>query len=196
MKKLAILLLISNLAFGKEEESMQEKISRVENGLIPAIRIEGSPLTCKNILEQMKEMKVPAASIAVINDGKIEWSKAYGELSTVTKQKATTETRFQAGSVSKPVAAFAVLSLVDKGLIELDEDINQKLTSWQIPESEFTRTNKITLRHLLSHSSGLNVIGFNGYKKNEPIPTIIQSLDGLPLQTILRFALNLSHFLK
>lgn len=182
-------LLVTNPAYCNEGESMPseitdtkiaERISRVENGLIPAIRIHGLPLTSKNIIAQMKEMKVPAASIAVINDGKIEWAKAYGTLSNTVNQKTNTTTRFQAGSVSKPVAAFAILSLVNKGLIDLDENVNAKLTSWKVPENEYTSTNKVTLRNLLSHSSGLGVIGFDGYTKGESLPTLIQSLDGLP----------------
>lgn len=182
-------LFINSLVFGKDGENMSlaiidsnltaERISRVENGLVPAIRIQGVPLISKNILQQMNEMKVPAASIAVINDGKIEWAKAYGVHSTATNQKVDLQTRFQAGSVSKPVAAFAILSLVDKGLIELDKDVNLKLTSWKVPENEYTSQNKVTLQNLLSHTSGLNVIGFDGYKKGESIPTLIQTLDGL-----------------
>lgn len=183
-------LLVCNLAFGDEGGKMPseainankiaERISRVENGLIPAIRVEGLPNSNKNLLAQMKEMKVPAASIAVINEGKIEWAKAYGVISTDSPLSANTQTRFQAGSVSKPVAAFAILSLVNKGLITLDEDVNHKLISWKVPDNEFTTAKKVTLRHLLSHSSGCSVIGFDGYKKNEPIPTLTQTLDGLP----------------
>ena len=184
-------LFIDNVVFEKEEKNMPseitknkttilERISRVEKGLVPAIRIQDVPHTQRNLLEQMRELKAPAASIAVINDGKIEWAKAYGVFFTASDQKVNTQTRFQAGSVSKPVAAFAILSLVNKGLIGLDEDVNDKLTSWKIPENEYTKTNKVTLRHLLSHSSGLNVIGFDGYRKNDPIPTMTQTLEGLP----------------
>lgn len=162
------------------DRKIAERISRVENGLIPAICIEGHSIKGKNICEKMKALKVPAASIAVINEGKVEWAKAYGVLSSNAIQNADTSTRFQAGSVTKPVAAFAILSLVDKGLLNLDEDVNLKLTSWKIPENAYTQTNKVTLRNVLSHSSGLNVIGFDGYMKGDPIPTITQTLDGLP----------------
>lgn len=162
------------------QEKIAKRISRVENGLIPAIRIQGEPLVCKNIEDQMKNLKVPAVSIAVIHEGTIEWAKAYGVLSFNGHQKADTTTRFQAGSVSKPVAAFAILSLVDKGCIALDEDVNLKLKTWKIPENAHTIKNKVTLRSLLSHSSGLSVIGFDGYKKGESLPLLTDSLDGLP----------------
>lgn len=187
-------LFIDDLSFGNEgmimglevtdtrktdTSKIAKRISLVENGLIPAIRIQGLPLERKNIVDQMKEMKVPAVSIAVINDGKIEWAKAYGVLSCGAHQKANATTRFQAGSISKPVAAFAILTLVDKGLIELDEDVNLKLLSWKVPENAYTKDNKVTPRNVLSHSSGLSVIGFDGYKKGELIPTLTQALDGL-----------------
>lgn len=158
---------------------IEEKILRVENSLIPAIRIQDLPLSKKNILEQMKVAKIPAASIAVINEGKIEWAKAYGVISSEINNQVDPETLFQAGSVSKPLAAFAILSLVNRKLIELDEDVNHKLTSWMVPENEQTKTNKVTLRSLLSHSAGFNVIGFDGYMRGEPIPTITETLDGL-----------------
>lgn len=162
-----------------EDTAISEKIERVENGLVPAICIQGKPLSKKNLLNQMQELKIPAVSIAVINDGKIEWAKAYGTLASDSDQKTNPQTQFQAGSVSKPVAAFAILSLVQKGLLTLDESVNQKLISWKIPDNEYTAQTKISLRHLLSHTSGLNVIGFDGYRKNETIPTITQTLDGL-----------------
>lgn len=156
-----------------------EKIKRVENGLIPAIGVEGIPIAQENLMKAMKEKRIPAVSIAVINEGQIEWTKAYGVLSSNSNKEVNSQTCFQAGSVTKPVAAFAILSLVNQGILDLDEDVNEKLTSWKIPNNEFTLVNKVTLRHLLSHTSGLSVIGFDGYTKNEPVPTITQTLDGL-----------------
>jgi CubicO group peptidase (beta-lactamase class C family) len=154
-------------------------IERVENGLMSAVCITGEPLEKKNLLAQMKELNVPGVSIAVINEGKIEWAKAYGVLSSAQEDLVNTDTLFQAGSVSKPVAAFAILSLVQQGLINLDDDVNEKLTSWKVPENEYTTQKKITLRHLLSHTSGFNVIGFDGYRYNESVPTIFEILEGI-----------------
>lgn len=162
-----------------KDSSIGERIIRVENGLKPAIGIEGIPISQKNLLKTMKEMNIPAASIAVINDGQIEWAKAYGVLSSATNQQVNPQTCFQAGSVSKPVAAFAILSLVNQRILDLDEEVNDRLISWKIPNNEFTSIKKITLRHLLSHTSGLSVIGFDGYTKNEQIPTITQTLEGV-----------------
>ena len=77
----------------------------------------------------------------------------------------TPQTLFQAASLSKPVAALAALRLVEQGKLALDQDVNERLTSWKVPENEFTKTEKVTLRRLLSHSAGLTVSGFPGYSR-------------------------------
>src|ERR1700751_4596637 len=71
-----------------------------------------------------------------------------------------------------------MLALVQEGKLSLDEDVNQKLKSWKVPENEFTREQKVTLRRLLSHSAGLTVHGFPGYAVGEPIPTLAQIFSG------------------
>lgn len=156
---------------------VQNKIHRVENGLTPAIHPAGESLIRQNIETKMKEMNISGASIAVINNGEIEWTKAYGVISAGQSSKINPETRFQAGSVSKPVAAYALLSLVNQRILDLDQDVNQYLTSWKVPDNEYTVIKKVTLRHLLSHTSGCNVIGFDGYVKGTQLPTITQILD-------------------
>jgi CubicO group peptidase (beta-lactamase class C family) len=95
------------------------------------------------------------------------------------ERSRTPETLFQAGSISKPVAALAALRLVQDGRLRLDENVNAKLVSWKVPENEFTREQKVTLRRLLSHSAGLTVHGFPGYAADAPVPTLIQVLDGV-----------------
>ncbi len=90
----------------------------------------------------------------------------------------TTETRFQAASISKPVAGMAALKMVQDGLLDLDEDVNDKLVSWKVPENDLTRQKPVTLRGLLNHSAGVTVHGFRGYAHDEDVPTLIQLLDG------------------
>ena len=82
----------------------------------------------------MKLFKVPAVSVAVIDDYKIAWAKGYGVTEASGAMPVTTRTLFQAGSISKPVAAAAALYLVKNGKLSLDEDVNQKLKSWKVPE--------------------------------------------------------------
>jgi len=76
------------------------------------------------------------------------------------------------------VAASAALYLVEHGKLSLDDDVNEKLRTWKVPENEFTKDQKVTLRRLMSHSAGLTVHGFPGYDLNEPVPTLVQILNG------------------
>jgi CubicO group peptidase (beta-lactamase class C family) len=89
----------------------------------------------------------------------------------------TSATLFQAGSVSKPVTAFAALRLVEAGKLDLDVDVNRYLKSWKLPANHFHRT--ITLRELLTHTAGTNVPGFPGYASGDSVPTLQQVLDGV-----------------
>jgi CubicO group peptidase (beta-lactamase class C family) len=128
------------------------------------------------IQAQMSERQINGLSLAVIQNGRIE-ARAYGVISR-GGAPVTTATLFQAGSISKPVAAVGSLKLVEQGTLSLDEDVNAKLKSWKVPENEFTRTEKVTLRRILSHTAGLTIHGFPGYDVSERLPSVAQVLDG------------------
>lgn len=155
---------------------VQSHLEHVEKGLLPAVLVKGVPAW--TLQERMKHYKAPGVSIAVIKDYKIEWAKGYGVKDIDTNEPVTTETLFQAGSISKPVAAMVALKKVEQGKISLDENINDKLTSWKLPDNEFTAKRRVTLANLLSHTGGLTVHGFPGYAPGEAIPTLPQVLDG------------------
>jgi CubicO group peptidase (beta-lactamase class C family) len=123
---------------------------------------------------------VRAVSIAVINGGRIEWARAYGVLEAGKPAAADTATLFQAASISKPVATLGMLTLVRRGELSLDADVNTFLRSWRVPENAFTAREKVTLRRIVSHSAGLTVHGFPGYAMGEAVPTTAQILDGQP----------------
>jgi len=138
------------------DDLVRERIRRVEQGLI-AVTAEGvfdfgEPRT---LAERMAYYRVPGVSMAVINDDQLEWARGYGVLEAGGKEPVTADSLFNAGSIAKPVSAAAALALVERGLFDLDSDVNEKLVSWQVPESEYTTEEKVTLRRLLSHSSGL-----------------------------------------
>jgi uridine kinase len=113
-----------------------------------------------NLLDRMDYYHVKGVSLAVINDGKIDWADTYGIADVENGEKLTTNTLFQAGSISKTITALGILYLVQEGLLSLDEDVNKYLKSWRIPENNFTKNEKVTLRRILSHSAGLTVSGF------------------------------------
>ena len=126
----------------------------------------------------MDYYKVPGVSVAFFERDHVVWARSYGYADVAQEIPVTPETLFQAASISKPVAALAALHLVEEGKLSLDEDVNAKLKSWKVPENEFTKNQKVTLRRLLTHSAGLTVHGFPGYASDEKVPTIIQMLDG------------------
>ena len=138
----------------------------------------GEPIQAAVLAKQMEQYKVPGVSIAVINNGNIEWAQGYGMADVEQQRPVTTETRFQAASISKPVAAMAALRLVDQGLMDLDADVNVKLRSWKVPENKFTIKNKVTLRRLLNHSAGTTVWGFPGYASGATVPATVAVLNG------------------
>src|ERR1051326_5634145 len=128
--------------------------------------------------ELMKLYNVPGLSLAVIENYKIVDTKAYGVIAPGSTTPVTARTLFQAGSISKPVAATGALSLVEQGKLSLDENVNDKLKSWKVPDNEFTATQKVTLRRLMSHTAGLTVHGFPGYDVDAPVPTLVQIFNG------------------
>jgi CubicO group peptidase (beta-lactamase class C family) len=116
----------------------------------------------------------------VIDDLEIVWTRAYGVLEAGESEPVTPETLFQAASIGKPVVAVAALHYVDRGALDLDGDVNRRLVSWQVPESELTAQEKVTLRRLLSHSAGVTVEWFRGYRVGQEVPSLRQVLDGAP----------------
>jgi CubicO group peptidase (beta-lactamase class C family) len=68
---------------------------------------------------------------------------------------------------------------VEQNRLSLDSDVNEKLRSWKLPENEFTQEKKVTLRGILSHSAGLTIHGFPGYTAKNPLPSLVQVLDGM-----------------
>jgi CubicO group peptidase (beta-lactamase class C family) len=132
-----------------------------------------------SVADLMKRFNVPGVSVAVIRDFEIHWARGYGIADVETGAPVDTETVFQAASISKPVAAMAVLRAVQDGLFTLDDDINDILVSWTLDGEGFTTEQPVTPRGLTSHTSGLgDGFGFPGYDPADPVPTVVQVLEG------------------
>jgi CubicO group peptidase (beta-lactamase class C family) len=149
----------------------------VENNLSPDI-IYGDSLPHFNLEKQMAAYGIKGVSIAVIKDFKIDWAKGYGWADEQEKRPVTTDTRFQAASISKSLNSLGLMKLVEQGKIDLDADINNYLKSWKFPYDSLSKGKKISLRNLLSHSAGLSIHGFRGYETGDTLPTVIQILNG------------------
>ncbi len=155
------------------------RVSRVETDL-PPIAIDGEAPLRLTVAALMEAYRIPGLSIAVFDRHALAWAKAYGVRQSGGADPVTLDTLFQAASISKPVTALAALHLVEKGRWSLDENINDRLRSWHLPENAHTRVEKVTLRRLLSHTAGTTVHGFRGYGSSEARPTLVQVLDGTP----------------
>jgi CubicO group peptidase (beta-lactamase class C family) len=160
--------------------SSDAMIARVAGALRPGLVVKGRPERSFPLAGRMERYHVPGVSIAVADSGRIVWARGFGVKEAGTSDSVTVSTLFQAASISKPVAATGMLRLVEDGRLSLDEPVNAYLTSWQLPENQFTRTAAVTLRRIVSHSAGLTVHGFPGYAAGETLPTVPQILDGEP----------------
>jgi CubicO group peptidase (beta-lactamase class C family) len=176
----ALALLIAATSAFAGEPAADARIRQVENNLLPRVALKenlGRPAT---LAQRMQEFGIPGVSIAVIDGGKIVWTRAYGVSDTVEKTPVTVDTIFQAGSISKPIAALGALRLTKEGKLSLDDNVNAKLKTWRVPDNDFTKDQKVTLRRLMSHTAGLTVHGFPGYAVGSDIPSVVQVLDGQP----------------
>jgi CubicO group peptidase (beta-lactamase class C family) len=129
-------------------------------------------------VEPMARHRVPGLSIVALRGGEIVASEAYGVLDTRGTEPVTTETLFRVASASKQISALGALLMATEGLIDLDEDVNAYLTSWQLP---YDGTQPVTVRHLLANVAGLNrESAHRPYRPDEPLPTALDALYGRP----------------
>ena len=174
---LIITLVLGSFQFSiAQTKAAEAKIKQVENGLSNYHQIKSEPTW--TIAERMEHYGVPGMSVAVIHDYKVAWTKTYGVVNKETKEPVTENTLFQAASISKPVSAYAALSLVEAGKLDLDKNVNQFLTSFYVPDNDFTKEEKVNLKHIVSHKAGLTVHGFLGYSPGLKVPTLVQLLEG------------------
>jgi CubicO group peptidase (beta-lactamase class C family) len=132
------------------------------------------PLHLAQLLERFR---IPGISIAVVRGGELAWAHAWGVAAAGRPDPVTPRTLFQAGSISKPVAAMCALRLIAQGRLDLDADVNRLLVSWKVPANHGWQP-RVSVRQLLSHTAGLTVHGFPGYPRDRPIPSLVQVLQG------------------
>lgn len=128
------------------------------------------------IQAEMQRLNVPGVAVAVVKNGKPIKVKGYGLANVETKTPVTNETVFKIGSISKPIIAMGVMSLVEEGKIALDDKVSKYLEG--TPET----WKDITVRHLLSHTSGIvrEAPGFDP-AKIQPDADVVRSAYPAPL---------------
>ncbi len=110
-------------------------------------------------------------AMTLIENGKVSKDFFY-----TVDRPVNENTVFPVASISKWVTSFGVLKLVEQGKLDLDKPVDDYLTRWHLPKSEFDNK-KVTVRKLLSHSSGLvDDLGYDGFSPNETVQTIEESL--------------------
>ena len=129
------------------------------------------------IPQLMEQYSAPGAAVSLVRDGELVWSEGYGLADRERGVPVTTDTVFQVASISKAVTSWGVMRLVESGQLELDAPVEQYLTRWHLPRSNYDASG-VTIRRLLSHSAGLSVHGYPGLRPDVPLPSLEESLSG------------------
>jgi CubicO group peptidase (beta-lactamase class C family) len=158
-----------------------QNIKAFENGLLafpqgPAEPNAPAPKP-QTLAERMTFYRVPGVSLAVVQNRRVEWAKGYGEIKAGSGKAVTPDTLFECASTTKALVAAVVLHYVAQGRFDLDADVNAYLKSWKVPDNEFTTTEKVTLRRLLTHRAGLPKTNM-GYDDSAGVPTLVQVVKG------------------
>jgi len=148
-------------------------LSNVVGGSVPPAWAKSPSATA--IAALLRKYKVPAVSFATFDRDGLVLCAAHGRRQA-DSAKVTTETRFQAASLSKTVNALCVLSLVRDGRISLDDPVNKRLSGWRLTGKD---AENVTIRMLLSHTGGTTIAGFPGYQRDDVIPRLDEVLDGV-----------------
>jgi CubicO group peptidase (beta-lactamase class C family) len=160
-------------------EDVDGCVSRICLDLRPETPFPGRSVPACSLAERMTYGATPGVSVAAIDNLEVVWARGFGKRTAGTPDAVTPSTPFQAGSISKPVFALAVMKLVESRKLDLDADVNDYLASWRVPSNDGWNP-RLTLRQLLSHTAGTTVHGFAGYPSAGPWPTVSQILQGLP----------------
>jgi CubicO group peptidase (beta-lactamase class C family) len=158
--------------------SAEARMAKVTSSLVPVVRVRGAPPVRRSLAERMRSDHLPGVSIAFAEGGRVVWARGFGVRRAGAADPVSPTTPFEAASIGKVIAATASLKLVDQGKLSLDEDVNRALRSWKVPDSRFTAKEKVTLRRLLSHTAGVTGHSVESYAESEPLPTMLQVLDG------------------
>ncbi|MBL7472026.1 serine hydrolase domain-containing protein [Robertkochia sediminum] len=150
----------------------------LEHGIRGQVRFVDTPEQLSTIRDKMSEYKIPALSLAVIEAGEIAWADLYRDTTLSKGHQLDCNSIFQAASLSKPVTFLAALRMQDAGAIDLDEDIQKYLKSFNLPEGEQTADNPVTFRNIFAHTSGITPGGYQGYLKEVPFPSDQDVLKG------------------
>jgi len=136
-----------------ELRTLSKPMLNQEKGILHDFSKNEEKLLDDYMEKMMHYYAIPGASIGIIINGELRYSNTYGVKSSLTLEPVDENTIFQAASITKPVFAYTVLRLVDKGIIDLDKPLYEYLPFKQLESDQ--RYKKMTARHVLTHQSGL-----------------------------------------
>jgi CubicO group peptidase (beta-lactamase class C family) len=116
--------------------------------------------------------RVPAVSVGIVHDGRVVFAKGYGHANLSRRIPATDTTCYRIASISKTITATAVMQLVERGTVQLDDAV-QRFLPWFRSRRDPELAN-ITLRHLLTHMAGIERDGNTAHWENDRFPTLPQ----------------------
>ena len=169
----AVLALLAAGCETRQEWLTRARVQSVERGLLRAIYLKGQRPEKLSLDTRLQFYKVPGACVAVMDKNRLEWARGYGVRDVHSRQPVTTDTVFQAGALSQPVAAAAALRLVDQGRLDLDGDIAPRLRGLNLAAAGLETAGQVTLRAILSHSDGLARARLAGCPKGQRFPALI-----------------------
>ncbi len=144
------------------------KIDKKSLNIIPDLSDKISSIE-KLTPELMEELNVPGVSISIIQKNKIVYSNSFGVADANTETPVNDKTMFEACSMSKPVFAYLVLKLVEKGKLDLDKPLSNYLPELFVSDDNMY-SNQITAKIILSHTSGMPNWRKGDEERNAPIP--------------------------
>ena len=153
------------------------RMSELQNGIRGQVKFSGEEETFKTLRAVMAEYEIPAVSVAVIHQGKIDWSRT---IQYTDAESFNCRSLFQVASLSKPVTVMAAMRMEAEGAINLDQDVQQYLNSFVLPAGKQTTDNPVTLRNIFTHTSGITPGGYQGYAIDTPLPSDIDIVQGSP----------------
>ncbi|MCB0667547.1 MAG: beta-lactamase family protein [Saprospiraceae bacterium] len=159
------------------EKSSERKV-QLEQGIREQVKFLGEAEVLNSIMDRLSAYNIPALSLAVINEGKIDWSDTYQNANFTKISPLNCSSIFQAASLSKPVTFLAALRMQAAGRIDLDKNIQEYLKDFVIPQGKQTEENPVTFRNIFSHTSGINPGGYEGYSRNVVMPSDLDVLRG------------------
>lgn len=173
---LFVVVLYPTLAVAADTVPVEERIARIERGLVSPLQIEGQPAARRTLGHALAESGIPGLALAVVDDCSVVWSGGWGRLDDGETPVSGT-TPFHVGSVSKSVTATVAMMLISEGRLGLEDRVGDLLRTWKLPENALSRETPVLVRHLLTNSAGLTRTAFL-LQRGAPTPSIPSLLKG------------------